>query len=235
MNNNENNLDLIIQTALNLLDLPINKSNMDMLGFIHHPFFNSIFIPYKDEFIDIRKDTSKFKNCVNELKEHIKSENSVSDIMLHITQPYQLLFFSLIEDYLDEQTFATLLKECYTKTEFPNCDVNVPVEDIREMFKTANKTLLMDADEVEIFNKLDNELTIYRGFYSNEYYDALSWTLDYDKAHFFARRFNNTKGSIFQANIKKDDIYAYFECRNEKEIIVDYTKLYNITKKVQFD
>ena len=93
----------------------------------------------------------------------------------------------------------------------------------------------MDADEVEIFNKLDNELTIYRGFYSNEYYDALSWTLDYDKAHFFARRFNNTKGSIFQANIKKDDIYAYFECRNEKEIIVDYTKLYNITKKVQFD
>lgn len=37
MNNNENNLDLIIQTALNLLDLPINKSNMDMLGFIHHP------------------------------------------------------------------------------------------------------------------------------------------------------------------------------------------------------
>lgn len=232
--NKNNNMELIIQTALNLLELPIKKNDIDILGFIHHPFFNSTFIPYKNELIDIRKDTSKFKEYVKELKEHIKNEDSVFGIMFHITQPYQLLFFSLIENYLDEQTFATLLKECYTETEFPNRDVNVPVNKIVKMFEKANKELLMDEDELKIFNNLEDELTIYRGFYSDEYYDALSWTLDIDKAHFFATRFSKDTGSIYQANIKKEDIYAYFDCRNEKEIIVDYNKLYNITKKVQF-
>lgn len=227
-------MKLIIQTALNLLDLPIKKNDIDMLGFVHHPFFSSIFIPYNNEIIDISKDTNKFKECVKELKEHIKSEDSVFKIMLHITQPYQLFFFSLIKDYLDEQTFSTLLKSCYTETEFPNRDINVSVEKIKKMFEESNKELLMDTDELKIFNKLENELTIYRGFYSNEYYDALSWTLDIDKAHFFATRFSNNTGSIYQANIKKEDIYAYFDCRSEKEIIVDYTKLYNITKKEQF-
>lgn len=234
MENNKNNLELITQIALELLDLPIRKNDIDMLGFVHHPFFNSTFIPYQNELIDICKDTSKFKEYVKELKVHIKNEDSVSGIMFHITQPYQMFFFSLIKNYLDEQTFTTLLKECYTETEFPNRDVNVPVEEIRKMFEKANKKLLMDADELKIFDKLENELTIYRGFYSNEYYNALSWTLDKEKANFFATRFSEN-GSIYQANIKKEDIYAYFNCRNEKELIVNYDKLYNIAKIEQFN
>lgn len=232
--NKINNMDLIIQTALNLLDLPIMKSDIDMLGFIHHPFFNSSFILFKDELIDIRSDTNKFKEYVKELKIHIKNEDSVSRIMSHITKPYQMFFLSLIKNYLDEQTFTTLLKECYTETEFPNYDVNVPVEEIRKMFEKANKELLMETDELKIFNKLENELTIYRGFYSNEYYNALSWTLDKKTALFFAKRFGE-KGSIYQANIKKENVYAYFNCTNEKELIVNYDKLYNIAKIEQFN
>lgn len=234
MENNKNNLDLIIQVALELLDLPIKKSDIDMLGFVHHPCFTNTFIPYKNELIDICNDTSKFNEYKKELKEHIKNEDSIYEVLFHITQPYQIFFFSLIENYLDEQTYTTLLKECYTETEFPNHDVNVPVEKIKKMFEKANKEFLMSTDELKIFNRLENEFTIYRGFYSNNYYNALSWTLDKETAHFFATRFSD-KGSIYQANIKKEDIYAYFDCRNEKELIVNYDKLYNIAKIEQFN
>ncbi len=234
MRNNENNLILISKVAINLLEIPITRKNIGNFGIVYHPFFHSTAVPYKEEIIDIFNDKDKFQNYVIELKEHIKKEKDVYRIMFLLNKPYRMYFLYLIQNYLDKQTFATLLKECYTETEFPNHDANVSVSEIKDMFIKADKNLLMDKDEIKIFNKLENELTIYRGFYSNKYYDALSWTLDIDKAHFFATRFSNDTGSIYQANIKKDNIYAYFDCRNEKEIIVDYTKLYNITKKEQF-
>lgn len=228
------NLQIIANIAINLLNIPITKKDINDFGIVHHPFFNSTIIPANNKLIDIFKDTEDFKKYVKDLENHIYEQDNIFNIIFLINRPYSLFFFSLIQKYLSEDDFNILLKELYTETEFPNRDVNVPVEEIRKMFEKANKKLLMDADELKIFNKLENELTIYRGFYSNEYYNALSWTLDKEKAHFFATRFSGN-GSIYQANIKKEDIYAYFNCRNEKELIVNYDKLYNIAKIEQFN
>lgn len=228
-----NNQETIINIAIELLNIPITKKDIGILGVVYHPFFNNTFLPIDGELIDITKDKEKFYKYKKQLEEHIRSLETTYKIMTLINRPYKMFFFSLIINYLDEKDFAILLKECYTETEFPNRDVNVSVEEMKNMFSMANINFIMDNEELSVFNSFDNELLIYRGFYSDNYYNALSWTLDKKVATMFATRFKN-KGCIYTANIRKEDVYAYFDCRNEKELIVNYDKLYNITKKEQF-
>lgn len=226
------NIQDIQNTAITLLEIPIRKKDIGNFGIVYHPFFNCTVVAYDGELIDILTDKENFKKYIKDLKKYIKKETNIFKIIMLINKPYRMFFLSLIKNYLDEKNFAIFLKECYTETEFPNRDVNVSVEQIKNMFNIANKNLLMDTEEKEIFDNLNDEITIYRGFYSDEFYNALSWTLDLNVANFFATRFKNEGGCIYQANIKKSDIFTYINSRNEKEIIVDYTKLYNI-KKVQ--
>ena len=80
------------------------------------------------------------------------------------------------------------------------------------------------------YNKLGNEIIIYRGVtpFNEQNVKALSWTLDYDKANWFAQRYGQD-GSVYQAKINKNDIFAYFNGRKEQEIIVNPKHLKNIT------
>jgi len=226
----ENNYEAIISIAINLLEIPITENDVGNFGIVYHPFFNNTYIAYDGELIDIFKEKDKFNKYVQELKNHIKIQKEVYKIVALVNKPYRIFYLYLIKDYLNNETFANLLKDCYTETEFPNKDVNVSVQKIKEMFQSADKNLIMDNNEKIVYNNLNKEVTIYRGFCSKKYYNALSWTLDFEKAKFFATRFNNRKGCIYQANIQKEDIFAYLDCRNEKEIIADFDKLYNIKK-----
>ena len=58
---------------------------------------------------------------------------------------------------------------------------------------------------------------------------ALSWTLDRQTAEWFAHRFGEN-GTVYEAQIDKKHIYAYFSGRNESEVIVDPSYLTNITE-----
>ena len=58
---------------------------------------------------------------------------------------------------------------------------------------------------------------------------ALSWTLDKDTAEWFAHRFGEN-GMVYEAQIQKKYIYAFFNSRNESEVIVDPKHLVKITQ-----
>lgn len=90
------------------------------------------------------------------------------------------------------------------------------------LFKSANPDMLMTEEKLEVFNSLDDEITIYRGVtsYNADNEKALSWTLDYDKAERFAKRFGEA-GIVYEAQIEEAHILAYFNRKNESEIIVD--------------
>ena len=75
----------------------------------------------------------------------------------------------------------------------------------------------MDEKELKIYNSLPERGTIYRGA---KIKTALghSWTLDKDKAKWFASRYNGP--SVLQkGEFKKKDVIAYFD--REKEIFID--------------
>ena len=70
---------------------------------------------------------------------------------------------------------------------------------------------------------------VYRGItdYNKKYVKALSWTLSKKTAEWFADRFSS-KGIIYKALIPKEHILAYFNGRNEKEIVLDPKYLQDI-------
>ena len=59
--------------------------------------------------------------------------------------------------------------------------------------------------------------------------EALSWTLDKEKAEWFAHRFGED-GTVYQARIGKEHILAFFNARNESEVIIDPDRLTDITE-----
>ena len=97
------------------------------------------------------------------------------------------------------------------------------------LFKAAEPTILMDEEERGILRDLESPVTVYRGVtsYNAKNVKALSWTLDENVAQWFARRYGE-QGTVYQAQIHKDHIYAIFTGRNESEVIVDPKHLVNI-------
>lgn len=89
----------------------------------------------------------------------------------------------------------------------------------------------MDKDEYKKFTDLPESITVYRGVneYNAENIKALSWTLNKDTAEWFANRFGNN-GTVYQAEIEKQHIFAVFDGRNESEVIVDPKYLTDITE-----
>lgn len=74
-------------------------------------------------------------------------------------------------------------------------------------------------------------MTVYRGVtsFNADNVKALSWTLDQETAEWFAHRFGED-GTVYEALISKEHIYAYFGGRNEAEVIVDPKHLMDITE-----
>ncbi len=97
------------------------------------------------------------------------------------------------------------------------------------MFKQADPTVLMDDKERSQLTELDDVVTVYRGVtsYNAKNIRALSWSLDYDKADWFAHRFHED-GTVYEAQIKKGHIFALFLGRGEKEIVLDPKHLQDI-------
>ena len=94
----------------------------------------------------------------------------------------------------------------------------------------------MSQDELKTLNDLDATVTVYRGVtsFNAKNVKALSWTLDRSVAEWFATRFDED-GTVYQARIDKPHIYAYFDGRNESEVIVDPKYLMDITESESMD
>lgn len=104
-----------------------------------------------------------------------------------------------------------------------------------KFMKLANKNIIFPA---EIEQLTDNDMIpIYRGTSVNNY-RGLSWTLEQKKAEWFAKRFpiGDSKRYVFDGKIRKKDIIAFFNDRNEKEVVCDYRKIKDIhCKEVNMD
>ena len=110
-------------------------------------------------------------------------------------------------------------------------DLNFTKNNLVSMFKKADKSILMDGEEKEQFDSFDDTVTIYRGVtsYNAKNIKALSWTTDYQTAEWFAHRFGE-EGTVYEAQIGKEHILAFFNGRKESEVIVDPKYLTDITE-----
>ena len=99
----------------------------------------------------------------------------------------------------------SILADAWMMSEYANRDANVSKEQLVSMFKQADRTKLMNEVERTQLDALADPVTVYRGVtnYNAKNIRALSWTLDYDTAAWFAHRFGED-GMVYQAKIKKE-------------------------------
>jgi len=202
--------------------------------FLRHPLIVTPYIPqmnayYNYQYLGKRKEADKV----------LKKKDWSQWIWFH-ERPFRLDAFLSVCSGLPAKTYWELLREIWVDTEGPsvNQDIwlelfNRPYPKRRKMMTGKERRALTQASE-------SGELNIYRGFVTGveteeNYYEedidregGISWTLDYNKAEWFARRFlveGNGVGMVAEAICKPKDVIGYFESRGEKEIVVDPSKI----------
>lgn len=196
---------------------------------IHHPFISKNPITYLDEnkiqqTIDIFEDVENYQKYIKKLEYRISKCKTVDKILSMIQQPYKLYYLFLNNHYLNAYDYSNCLKDIWMNTKFPNKNSKVSLDELLLMLKKADTRLLMTWKERKKYNSLPDYVTIYRGTYKPMDYNSLSWTTDYDTAKFYAERFEED-GCILKAKINKRNIFAFFNSRNENEVVVNYQKI----------
>lgn len=228
-------LDMVKQIACALLETQIHKTKYAPL-IVRHPFTDSGVTAIPDcvgtpRIVNILEDNNAFNKWLNSLRKVILDAKSAFEIYMMITKPYALTFLKFAEPHLSREDMSQILVNAWVRSEAPHQDVNVSIEKLLNLFKSADPHVLMDESDYEAFQELDDTVTVYRGVtsYNSKSLKALSWTLDKSIADWFAHRFDED-GRVYEAKIKKDHIYALFNNRNESEVILDPKYLIDITE-----
>lgn len=189
-------------------DIPIYDTRVG--GVASHPFTNTWITGIYDKdrkltFVDLRKEDEQAK-----WREQIKAtieESDLRGICLMLNKPYILTFISYIESMLSDEELGMILGTFWTAIENITGDSNVNGMEIVKWFKRADKKSLMNEEELLVYESLPEEVTVYRGVtsYNRKKEKALSWTLDYEKAVWFANRFSTGTGEVWTMTVPKKE------------------------------
>ena len=197
---------------------------------LSHPFTNTSFVGGMKNgeqcILNIYDNDDDYIIWRNQIFKAI-DKSDINRISYLINKPFLLTWFKFINYYLSEKDYAELLSYIWVTQENPNCDVNVSINEVIQFFKKANKKLLMNKEDYSIYNNLPKEFEVYRGVSPGRNLNGISYTTNRKKAEWFMHRFEkeNKKGKLLKATIKKENVLAYFNTRDEEEIVVDITSI----------
>lgn len=218
------NLDAAKHVAISLLHTHINETKFSPMV-VQHPFTSSAFVGIKTkdemELLNILESAENRNKWYEFMERQITNADDVYRIFMMVNKPYALTFLKLASKHLSFDDFSKILGDAWVMSENPNCDANVSKKELVEFFAAADPEVIMTPEERKELAELDDIVTVYRGVtsYNADNVRALSWSLDYDKANWFAHRFDEN-GTVYQAQIEKRNILALFNGRNEAEVIV---------------
>ena len=223
------NLEKIKETTKMLFDMCEFKP-VDGLPICQHPFSASTHgcVVENGSTILVDLQTSdgvyKFRNYTYYI---IDKQVDVYGVMRIVREPYWLTWLWLNNPYLDKSTFSELFGEAWVSVENSNGDANVKQKTLITWFKYADKKHLMTEEELAVYENLPDTFTVYRGLSSLSNKKGISYTKSLDVAKFFANRFKTDGFTpiILKVEIHKKYALAYFNGRNEDEIVVDYPRI----------
>lgn len=94
--------------------------------------------------------------------------------------------------------------------------------------KRPGREAMMALEEREELGRLPSVITVHRGYGVASCKLGWSWTLDRDKAVWFAERFaalDGVRPKVISGTCDKADVVAYFSRRDESEVVVDPKKV----------
>ena len=215
-------LDGVKQVASALLFTDIEKTKYSPMV-VQHPFTNTgvtaISVEGSFQFLNLLENPKDLDMWRQSMRQQIHNA---------------LTFLRFSQPYLSKEDFSSILADAWMKSEYANRDANVSKERLVSMFKQADRAKLMSDMERTQLDALADPVTVYRGVtnYNAKNICALSWTLDYDTAVWFAHRFGED-GMVYQAQIKKEHIFALLTGRNESEVVLDPKYLEDIAPDLE--
>lgn len=228
----ETNLAQVKSIAKMMLLMELHETEFSP-AVVQHPFTSSgiAFIQENGEttLLNLVQKKEDLHTWQIMMSRQIEKAGDAFGIYMMVNKPYAITFLKFASPYLSREDFSKILSSAWMQSENPNCDPNVGQRKLIAMFKDADPDVLMDEDERKELDAMDTPVTVYRGVtsYNADHVRAMSWTLDYEVAKWFAHRYGED-GTVYQAQIDKEHILALFNGRNESEIIVDSRYLIDI-------
>ena len=227
----------IYNIARMLMDVVPIIPNERIPIFCSHPFTDFIHVPQtNNDKIDKTWDLTNPEDF-KEWRVVVLGRLRQSEVrgMFYITnKPYRLTFLKYAQPYLTKQTFSELFGDIWVTSENPNDDVNVSLRELVNWFRNADKKFLMDEKDYAAWKALPETMELYRGVGVSRKQYGLSWTTNLEKATWFAHRFDKgpEMGYVQKAIVSKKDMLAYFQSREEEEVVVDTFKIKKMIEKV---
>lgn len=220
----ENTLKQIRDIAITLLYTDIHPTNIPFIA--THPFTNNyhVTIPNQEgqpEWVDLHEE-EKADVWRRFIKTLIKN-STMQEILLMINYQYALTYIKYCADCLNDKELGEALGFIWDSIENISGDVNVFSKELVKMFKRADKYSLMSPEDYAVYESLPDEIVVYRGVtdYNKKYTKAMSWTLDKEKAKWFADRYQTGIGEVWEKTVPKKKVLAYFGGRDESEVVIN--------------
>ncbi len=223
----QTDLTIAKSTARMLLELPMEITDGGLI--VIHPYFTTTVaaakVNGKMQMVDLTTEEG-MNTAKKAIRFEIEKVDTYRRFLRMIRGQYLPVFFKMTKESLSLEDYSEFLSDMWITMEFPNADTNVTKAEFVSFFQNADKKLLMDKKEYAVYTALPEEVTVYRGVGKHGKVNGLSWTLDLEKAKWFANRFEPV--GVYKAKINKKYVLAYFNGRNEHEIVLDYRKLTDI-------
>lgn len=228
----QTDLNAVKSVARSFLYLPIEETEVSPIV-VQHPFYENGFIMLPSGPAMSSKEAPKLLDLLNS-PEDVKKANamvlkkiddaeSAFRVMMLLRTAYRLTFIKFTKNYLSRYDFSKMFADAWTETENPNRDPNVSLVMAIRWFRAADPMILMSDEERQIFEAFSDGTTVFRGVAVGRNPQGLSWTDNYEKANWFAHRFDTKEktGYIQKATVNRERMLAYFLRRGEYELVVD--------------
>ncbi len=213
-------LEVIRETAISFLNIDVKKlEDSEDQNKVSHPFFE---FDYQIDEEGNKFDVLNQKDKMIEVRERYTKkilESSAENILHMVTKNYRLIFLSFVFKYLNTKDKGRLLRYAWISARTPSKDIKVTRERKRQMLKECKREELMTKEDLEYFDSLPETITIYRGVKKADKIDGVSWTLSREIAERFTYDFLDD-GYVVEKEVHKNDVLAYFNIRDEQEIVI---------------
>lgn len=228
------NIEKARAVAKNFLWLDMERHPKFPFVVIHPVFETSAFRGEDGKILDAFENDEKF---IEYRKDYEKKIDEVTDFSAFLCWLIRKAYILTFLKFAEEEGAITTKEACkylvdnWCRIENIGTDVNVSKARIRKWLLQINREEMLEENEYKRYGYLSGEVTLYRGVRSDskEAIYGFSWTASKKTAEFFADRWGD-EGTVYEAKIKKEDIFFTEYGRNEQEYIVDYKKLYDVKK-----
>ena len=218
------NITKIREIAFPFAYLPIERNKKTPI-LVSHPFLDTATaIPFKDgqEMINVLDGDGEERFRAS-IVDRLKRINKLTGFLLLLNKSYRFSFLGHIQSYLSNDDLGMCLRYIWEDSEYTNSGSVFTKKQLISLFNRSSKNTLMDEDELPAFQELPERIIVGTTSINCGDLRVFSWTLSRKKAEWYSQRFNDDIQNIFQTELPKDGVLAYFS--TDEEIIADPYKL----------